>query len=233
MGHQTVQEAMTSNPTAITPETTVQEAARLMKSEDVGALPIVEDGRLTCVITDRDLAHPRGRGRARHRDMPCASWPRRIVVTIDPQQSLERSGTADGAAPDPAPPGRGRGRPARRDARAGGCRGRGPRHADRRRRRRRSRSRERKGVEMPSRSANVKNEKQYEALKDKGMSKERAARIANSPDASKHGGREVRTRRQLSGNDDSSQGGACDHRGMKIGCRPQGRQGDGPAKMLN
>jgi hypothetical protein len=41
---------------------------------------------------------------------------------------------------------------------------------------------------MPSRSANVKNEKQYEALRDKGMSKQRAARIANSPDASKHGG---------------------------------------------
>jgi general stress protein YciG len=41
---------------------------------------------------------------------------------------------------------------------------------------------------MPSRTANVKNEKQYEALKDKGMSKSRAARIANSPDASKHGG---------------------------------------------
>ena len=41
---------------------------------------------------------------------------------------------------------------------------------------------------MPSKSANVKNEKQYEALKDKGMSKQRAARIANSPDASKHGG---------------------------------------------
>jgi hypothetical protein len=34
----------------------------------------------------------------------------------------------------------------------------------------------------------VKNEKQYEALKEKGMSKERAARIANSPDASRHGG---------------------------------------------
>jgi len=41
---------------------------------------------------------------------------------------------------------------------------------------------------MPSKSANVKNEKQYEALKDKGMSKERAAKIANSPKASKHGG---------------------------------------------
>jgi hypothetical protein len=41
---------------------------------------------------------------------------------------------------------------------------------------------------MPKKNANVKNEKQYEALKDKGMSKERAARIANSPDASKKGG---------------------------------------------
>jgi hypothetical protein len=37
--------------------------------------------------------------------------------------------------------------------------------------------------------ANVKNEKQYEALKDKGMSKERAAKIANSPNASKNGGK--------------------------------------------
>ncbi|WP_116951962.1 DUF7218 family protein [Jiangella endophytica] len=43
---------------------------------------------------------------------------------------------------------------------------------------------------MPSRSANVKNEKQYEALKDKGMSKERAARIANSPGASQRGGKQ-------------------------------------------
>jgi hypothetical protein len=41
---------------------------------------------------------------------------------------------------------------------------------------------------MPSKSANVKNSEQYEALRDKGMSKQRAARIANSPDASKHGG---------------------------------------------
>ena len=36
--------------------------------------------------------------------------------------------------------------------------------------------------------ASVKNEKQYEALKDKGMSKSRAARIANTPEASRHGG---------------------------------------------
>ena len=42
---------------------------------------------------------------------------------------------------------------------------------------------------MPSKSANVKNERQYEALKDKGMSKERAAKIANSPGASSRGGK--------------------------------------------
>ena len=42
---------------------------------------------------------------------------------------------------------------------------------------------------MPSKSANVKNEKQYEKLKEKGMSKERAAKIANSPGASSRGGK--------------------------------------------
>lgn len=42
---------------------------------------------------------------------------------------------------------------------------------------------------MASKRANVKNEDQYEALKDKGMSKERAARIANSPGASSRGGK--------------------------------------------
>jgi hypothetical protein len=42
---------------------------------------------------------------------------------------------------------------------------------------------------MPGKKANVKNEKQYEALKDKGMSKQRAARIANSPGASSRAGK--------------------------------------------
>jgi hypothetical protein len=42
---------------------------------------------------------------------------------------------------------------------------------------------------MPNERPSVKNERQYEALKDKGMSKERAAKIANSPKASAHGGK--------------------------------------------
>ena len=55
---------------------------------------------------------------------------------------------------------------------------------------------------MPGgKKANVKNEKQYEALKDKGMSKERAAKISNSPGASKRGGK------SSGKGGDSSQGG--------------------------
>lgn len=42
---------------------------------------------------------------------------------------------------------------------------------------------------MPNKRPSVKNEKQYEKLKEKGMSKSRAARIANSPGASKRGGK--------------------------------------------
>ena len=79
---------MTSNPTAVTPDTTVQEAARLMKTEDVGALPIVEDGRLTGVITDRDLAI-RGIAEGRSADTTVRELASKDIVTIDPQQSLE------------------------------------------------------------------------------------------------------------------------------------------------
>jgi len=47
----------------------------------------------------------------------------------------------------------------------------------------------------------IKNDAQYEALRDQGMSKEKAARISNTPDAGKKGGRaskyEERTKKEL------------------------------------
>ena len=61
------------------------------------------------------------------------------------------------------------------------------------------------GVVMPGTRASVKNEKQYEALKDKGMSKERAAKIANSPGASGRGGKKSGS--SSSSRSNSSQGG--------------------------
>lgn len=43
---------------------------------------------------------------------------------------------------------------------------------------------------MPGgRTSKIKNEEQYEALKDKGYSKQKAARIANTPDSGKKGGK--------------------------------------------
>ena len=52
-------EIMTKNPSTVTPDTRLQEAARLMKSENVGLVPVVEgkdSGNLVGVVTDRDIA---------------------------------------------------------------------------------------------------------------------------------------------------------------------------------
>ena len=50
----------------------------------------------------------------------------------------------------------------------------------------------------------IKNDKQYEGLKKKGMSKERAAKIANSPGSSSRGGKASGSGKR---NSNSSQGG--------------------------
>ena len=57
--------------------------------------------------------------------------------------------------------------------------------------------------------SSVKDDKQYEGLRKKGMSKERAAKIANTPNASKKGGKK------------SGGGGG----GSKAGQRKGGRKG--------
>jgi CBS domain-containing protein len=52
-------EIMTRNPECCLPTDSVMTAAQLMKSEDVGPIPIVEDKeerKLTGIVTDRDLA---------------------------------------------------------------------------------------------------------------------------------------------------------------------------------
>jgi hypothetical protein len=66
---------------------------------------------------------------------------------------------------------------------------------------------------MPGKRASVKNEKQYEALRDKGMSKARAAKIANSPGASKRGGEK------------SGSGGNPKHGGTTAQHKAAGRKG--------
>ncbi len=51
----TTSELMTKDPATCTPHTTAAEAASLMWNHDCGMLPVVEDGALKGVVTDRDL----------------------------------------------------------------------------------------------------------------------------------------------------------------------------------
>ena len=52
----TCKEVMTKDPKTCAPTDTVERAAQLMKSEDVGPIPIVGDnGKLEGIITDRDI----------------------------------------------------------------------------------------------------------------------------------------------------------------------------------
>jgi len=53
------QDIMSKNPTCVTPDTTLADAARVMKTENVGVVPVVESQnskRLVGVVTDRDIA---------------------------------------------------------------------------------------------------------------------------------------------------------------------------------
>jgi CBS domain-containing protein len=83
-----VHEVMTESPRCVTAETTVSEAAQLMKSDDIGALPVLEGERLTGMITDRDIVvqviakgkDPRG--------MPVREVASRELVKVNVDQDL-------------------------------------------------------------------------------------------------------------------------------------------------
>ena len=52
-------EIMSKTPSVVTPDTSVQDAARMMQTEDVGVLPVVDAAgsrQLVGLVTDRDIA---------------------------------------------------------------------------------------------------------------------------------------------------------------------------------
>ncbi len=86
-----VQDLMTSNPRTIGTSTTIVEAARAMKDEDVGPLPIVDGDRLTGILTDRDIVI---RVVAEGKDPQATTAgdiASRELVTVDPQQGLDEA----------------------------------------------------------------------------------------------------------------------------------------------
>jgi acetoin utilization protein AcuB len=50
-----VKDAMTKNPVTIYPDATLEEAALLMREKEIGALPVVDDGKLVGIITESDI----------------------------------------------------------------------------------------------------------------------------------------------------------------------------------
>ncbi len=50
-----VREIMTEDVATAAPDTTLEEIATIMRDEDTGAVPVVDDGELVGLVTDRDL----------------------------------------------------------------------------------------------------------------------------------------------------------------------------------
>jgi CBS domain-containing protein len=86
----TIRDAMTSNPRTVETGTTAKEAAGVMKSEDVGSIPIVDGDKLVAIVTDRDIALrivAEGKGA----ETTVGEIASRDLVTIDPEQTLEEA----------------------------------------------------------------------------------------------------------------------------------------------
>jgi CBS domain-containing protein len=86
-----IRDAMTSNPSNVEMSSPVVEAARLMKSEDVGSIPVTEGDRLVGIVTDRDIAI---RVVAEGKDVQTVTVGEiasKDLVTVDPQQDLDEA----------------------------------------------------------------------------------------------------------------------------------------------
>ncbi|HET9797263.1 MAG TPA: CBS domain-containing protein [Gemmatimonadaceae bacterium] len=92
-----ISEIMTKDPHSVSPDTSVSEAARMMKEEDVGLVPVVERvggaetrGRLIGVVTDRDIAI-RAVAEGRAADAPVRDVMSGGVKTCSPDDSVEEA----------------------------------------------------------------------------------------------------------------------------------------------
>jgi CBS domain-containing protein len=61
--NQTIRELMSTNVVSVTPEQSIKECAALMEQHDIGAVPVVENGEVRGIVTDRDITvRPQPRG---------------------------------------------------------------------------------------------------------------------------------------------------------------------------
>lgn len=50
-----IRDVMTPNPRCVAPTESIQAAAKIMREEDTGAVPVVENGKVLGMLTDRDI----------------------------------------------------------------------------------------------------------------------------------------------------------------------------------
>jgi CBS domain-containing protein len=84
-----VSEIMTAAPAACTPETTLAEAARLMWESDCGVLPVVDDGELAGIVTDRDMFIALGTRNARAALLRVGAIATTKIATCGPDDEVE------------------------------------------------------------------------------------------------------------------------------------------------
>jgi CBS domain-containing protein len=81
-----LRDVMTPNPHTLGPNATVQEAARLMRDEDTGVVPLVENGRPVGLVTDRDIV-VRAVADGTSFDRPVRELATDDLVTAEPEMS--------------------------------------------------------------------------------------------------------------------------------------------------
>jgi CBS domain-containing protein len=81
-----LRDVMTPNPRTLEPNATLQDAARLMRDEDTGVVPLVENGRPVGLITDRDIV-VRAVAEGSSLDRPVRELATDDLVTAEPDMS--------------------------------------------------------------------------------------------------------------------------------------------------
>jgi CBS domain-containing protein len=82
---------MTADPRSIGTADSVVEAARMMRDQDVGSLPVVEGGRLIGIVTDRDLAMRVVADGADPASVTVGDVASRDAVTTAPEEDLDEA----------------------------------------------------------------------------------------------------------------------------------------------
>jgi CBS domain-containing protein len=81
-----LRDVMTPNPRTLESTATVQDAARVMRDEDTGVVPIVENGKPVGLITDRDIV-VRGVADGAEPTRPVRELATDTLVTAEPDMS--------------------------------------------------------------------------------------------------------------------------------------------------